>query len=138
MKQDYLFNVKIEHDYNIDDYNHVLSRYKDWKSTYREIKLNYILEGDKKLQFDIEDIHKYITLDDDQSEYVTLQKICCDINTITFILKNNKVEKLTLKGKILDTTQGKLLSSIIDTGYEIIVEQFMYGDILNFNIKGFV
>ena len=132
---DYLFDVILSDDLEFDDYNLALSSYPTWKSVYREIKLNYILEGSKKIQFDIDDIHKYITLDDRHSHQVSLQKVCCSITGMTFILNNNKIDKLTLKSKILDTECGKIIKSIIDTGIEIKVSQFLYKKTLNFIIE---
>ena len=132
---DYLFDVILADDLEFDDYNLALSRYPTWKSVYREIKLNYLLEGSKKIQFDIDDIQKYITLDDRHSHQVSLQKVCCSITGMTFILNNNSIEKLTLKSKILDTECGKIIKSIIDTGIEIKVSQFLYEKTLNFIIE---
>jgi hypothetical protein len=132
---DYLFDVILEDDLEFDDYNESLSSHPTWKSVYREIKLNLLLEGSKKVQFDIDDIHKYITLDEHHSHQVSLQKVCCSITGMTFILNNNKIEKLTLKSKVLDTEYGKIIKSIIDTGIEIKVSQFLYEKTLNFIIE---
>lgn len=132
---DYLFDVILADDLEFDDYNAALSSYPTWKSVYREIKLNYILEGSKKIQFDIDDIQKYITLDDQHQHQVSLQKVCCSITGMTFILNHNKIEKLTLKSKILDTECGKIVKSIIDVDIEIKVSQFIYGKTLNFIIE---
>jgi hypothetical protein len=54
---------------------------------------------------------------------------------MTFILNNNKIEKLTLKSKILDTECGKIVKSIIDADIEIKVSQFLYKKTLNFIIE---
>ena len=37
---DYLLNVDLEGDVRLSDYDKSLSQYPDWKSFYREIKLN--------------------------------------------------------------------------------------------------
>ena len=132
---DYLFDVILGDDLKFDDYDEALSSYPTWKSIYREIKLNYLLEGSKKIQFDIDDIQKYITLDDKHQHQVSLQKVCCSITGMTFILNDNKIEKLTLKSKILDTECGKIVKSIIDVDIEIKVSQFIYGKTLNFIIE---
>ena len=131
---DYLFDVILA-DVEFDDYNESLSNYPTWKSIYREIKLNFLLEGGKKVQFDIDDIQKYITLDDRHSHQVSLKKVCCSITGMTFILNDNKIEKLTLKSKILDTECGKIVKSIIDVDIEVKVSQFIYGKTLNFIIE---
>ena len=54
---------------------------------------------------------------------------------MTFILNNNKIEKITLKSKILDTDCGKIVKSIIDTGIEIKVSQFIHSKTLKFIIE---
>ena len=131
----YLFDVLLDDDLEFDTYNEALSSYPTWKSIYREIKLNYLLEGSKKIQFDIDDIQKYITLDDKHQHQVSLQKVCCSITGMTFILNDNKIEKLTLKSKILDTECGKIVKSIIDVDIEVKVSQFIYGKTLNFIIE---
>jgi hypothetical protein len=131
----YSFDVLIDDDLEFDSYNEALSSYPTWKSIYREIKINYLLEGGKKIQFDIDDIHKYITLDDYHQHYVSLKNVCCSVIGMTFILNGNKIEKLTLKTKILETVQGKLIKSIVDTGIEIKISQFIRGKILNFIIE---
>ena len=132
---DYLFDVILADDLEFDDYNLALSSYPTWKSVYREIKLNYLLEGSKKIQFDIDDIQKYITLDDVHQHQVSLKQVCCSITGMTFILNDNKIEKLTLKSKILDTECGKIVKSIIDSGIEIKVSQFIHHKTLNFIIE---
>ena len=131
----YLFDVILADDLEFDDYNLALSSYPTWKSVYRDIKLNYLLEGDKKIQFDIDDIQKYITLYDQHQHQVSLQKVCCSITGMTFILNDNKIEKLTLKSKILDTECGKIVKSIIDVGIKVKVSQFIYDKTLNFIIE---
>lgn len=132
---DYLFDVILADDLEFDDYNESLSNYPTWKSIYREIKLNFLLEGGKKVQFDIDDIQKYITLDDRHEHQISLKKVCCSISGMTFILNNNKIEKITLKSKILDTDCGKIVKSIIDTGIEIKVSQFIHSKTLKFIIE---
>jgi len=132
----YLFDVILDDDLEFDSYNEALSSYPTWKSIYREIKLNYLLEGGKKIQFDIDDInHKYITLDDYPQHQVSLKNVCCSVIGMTFILNSNKIEKLTLKTKILTTDTGKIVKSIIDTGIEVKVSQFIHGKTLNFIIE---
>lgn len=46
---DYLLDVELEGDVKLSDYDMALSQYPDWKSFYREIKLNYLLEEGKLL-----------------------------------------------------------------------------------------
>jgi glutaminase len=132
---DYLFDVILADDLELDDYNLTLSSYPTWKSVYREIKLNYLLEGSKKIQYDIDDIQKYITLVDVHQHQVSLKQVCCSITGMTFILNSNKIEKLTLKSKILDTECGKIVKTMIQVGMEVKVSKFIYDKNLNFIIE---
>lgn len=131
----YFFDVILSDDLKFDDYNLALTSYPTWKSVYREIKLNFLLGGGKKIQFDIDDIQKYITLYDNYNHVVSLKKVCCSVKGMTFILNDNKIEKITLKSKILDTECGKIVKSIVDSGIEIKVSQFLYEKTLNFIIE---
>lgn len=132
---DYLFDVILGSDLKFDDYNLALSSYPTWKSIYREIKLNYLLEGSKKIQFDIDDIQKYITLDDVHQHQVSLKNVCCSITGMTFILNDNKIEKLTLKSKVLDTECGRILKTMMLVGMELKVSQFIHHKTLSFIIE---
>jgi hypothetical protein len=54
---------------------------------------------------------------------------------MTFIINNNKIEKLTLKSKVLDTECGKIVKTMIQVGMEVKVSQFLYEKTLNFIIE---
>ena len=42
MEPDFFLEVDLDDDVKLEDYNDALSTYSDWKSIYREIKLNLL------------------------------------------------------------------------------------------------
>lgn len=116
-------NVKLNNN-TLDQYDKALSTYNEWKSFYRDIKLSTLLEG-KRVQFDIDNIqkigmvHDFITLENPGK----LETMAFSISGMTFIIKDNDIEKLTLKAEFLDTDCGNKLKEIYDSGIEIEVRQ---------------
>ena len=116
-------NVKLNNN-TLDQYDKALSTYNEWKSFYRDIKLSTLLEG-KKVQFDIDNIqkigmvHDFVTLENPGK----LQTMAFSISGMTFIIKDNDIEKLTLEAEFLETDCGKKLKEIYDAGIEVEVRQ---------------
>jgi hypothetical protein len=116
-------NVKLNNN-TLDQYDKALSTYNEWKSFYRDIKLSTLLEG-KKVQFDIDNIqkigmvHDFVTLENPGE----LQTMAFSISGMTFIIKDNNIEKLTLEAEFLETDCGKKLKEIYDAGIELEVRQ---------------
>lgn len=116
-------NVKLNNN-TLDQYDKALSTYNEWKSFYRDIKLSTLLEG-KKVQFDIDNIQKIGMVHD----FVTLENpgklltMAFSISGMTFIIKDNDIEKLTLEAEFLETDCGKKLKEIYDAGIELEVRQ---------------
>ena len=116
-------NVKLDNN-TLDQYDKALSTYKEWKSFYRDIKLSTLLEG-KKVQFDVDNIqkigmvHDFITLENPGK----MQTMAFSISGMTFIIKDNNIEKLTLETEFLETECGQKLKELYDTGVELEVRQ---------------
>ena len=116
-------NVKLNNN-TLDQYDKALSTYNEWKSFYRDIKLSTLLEG-KKVQFDIDNIqkigmvHDFVTLENPGK----LQTMAFSISGMTFIIKDNNIENLTLEAEFLETDCGKKLKEIYDAGIELEVRQ---------------
>jgi hypothetical protein len=116
-------NVKLNNN-TLDQYDKALSTYNEWKSFYRDIKLSTLLEG-KRVQFDIDNIqkigmvHDFVTLENPGK----LQTMAFSISGMTFIIKDNNIEKLTLEAEFLETDCGKKLKEIYDAGIELEVRQ---------------
>lgn len=127
-------NVKLNNN-TLDQYDKALSTYNEWKSFYRDIKLSTLLEG-KKVQFDIDNIqkigmvHDFITLENPGK----LQTMAFSISGMTFIIKDNDIEKLTLEAEFLETDCGKKLKEIYDSGIELEVRQVFTERNISFTI----
>lgn len=116
-------NVKLNNN-TLDQYDKVLSTHNEWKSFYRDIKLSTLLEG-KKVQFDVNNIqkigmvHDFVTLENPGK----MQTMAFNISGMTFIIKDNNIERLTLEADFLETECGKSLKELYDTGVELEVRQ---------------
>lgn len=127
-------NVKLNNN-TLDQYDKALSTYNEWKSFYRDIKLSTLLEG-KKVQFDVDNIqkigmvHDFITLENTGK----LQTMAFSISGMTFIIKDNDIEKLTLEAEFLETDCGKKLKEIYDAGIELEVRQIFTEKNISFTI----
>jgi hypothetical protein len=127
-------NVKLNNN-TLDQYDKALSTYNEWKSFYRDIKLSTLLEG-KKVQFDIDNIqkigmvHDFVTLENPGK----LQTMAFSISGMTFIIKDNNIEKLTLEAEFLETDCGKKLKELYDAGIELEVRQVFTDRNVSFTI----
>jgi hypothetical protein len=129
---DYLLNVDLEGDVRLSDYDKSLSQYPDWKSFYREIKLNYLLEEGKRLQFTIDNISKFVKLENDNSE-LNFKDICGTVSGLVFIINNDRIEKLTLKFLVLDKNEpGKVIKNLIENKIEFQIKQFILEEHIHF------
>lgn len=139
MESDFFLDVDLDDDVKLDDYNDALSTYKEWKSIYREIKLNLLLEQGKRIEFDIDNISKFITLDSNDYEWasglvVPMKNICCTVSGMTFILNDSKIEKLTLKAHCIENQNGEIVKAILKDGMFLTIKQVLIGSHLFFNM----
>ena len=127
-------NVKLNNN-TLDQYDKALSTHNEWKSFYRDIKLSTLLEG-KKVQFDIDNVqkigmvHDFVTLENPGK----LQTMAFSISGMTFIIKDNIIEKLTLEAEFLETDCGKKLKEIYDAGMELEARQVFTNRNVSFTI----
>jgi hypothetical protein len=117
---------------SIDQYEEMLSKYGEWISSKREIKLASLLNPDRKIQFDIESISILAYVN--QGDYVqNLKDAAIHIKGMTFILKEGIVEKLVLKCRRMETPMGKVVSNLMDANIDIQMKQM----ILHYQVKFF-
>jgi hypothetical protein len=117
---------------SIDQYEEMLSKYGEWISSKREIKLASLLNPDKKIQFDIDSIS--LLAYTNEGDYVqNLKDAAVHIKGMTFILKDGIVENLVLKCRRLETTMGKVVSNLMDANIDIEMKQM----ILHYQVKFF-
>jgi hypothetical protein len=111
--------VNLREKYNLESFKHLLEKYRDYKSIYREIKINSILG--KKCQFDITEINPPLLcelgISNENISTTNLKNVAFRINEISFIIDGDlEVIELILNIEILETPNGKLLESLINSG----------------------
>ena len=109
-------------DNTLDQYENMMSRHREWKGFKREIRLANLLESGKKIQFDIESISMLMPLGCEE-KIVSIQLTALEIKSIHFILKEEKVLKLTLKCIALETPMGKIVRDLMVASVPIEIRQ---------------
>ena len=117
----------------LSQFEKVLSRHSEWTSFKREIILNSLLD-DNKLQFDINDISEYGFLGDYEVD-ISLSNTCFLLKSMSFILKNDKIKKLEIKWRVLNTQNGQVLKNILDSNIEVDIKmRFKENDFFYFYV----
>jgi hypothetical protein len=111
----------------LSQFERVLSRYSEWISFKREIILNTLLD-DKRIQFDIDDISEYGFLGDDEVD-INLTKTCIFLKSMSFILSGDKIDKLEIKWRVLNTKNGEILRNIIESDIKIDIKMRFKEDV---------
>ena len=123
---------------SIDQYEEMLSKYGEWISSKREIKLASLLNPDRKIQFDIDSIS--LLAYTNEGDYVqrkqgqNLKDAAIHIKGMTFILKEGIVEKLVLKCRRMETPMGKVVSNLMDANIDIQMKQMILHQVKFFYI----
>ena len=115
--EDFDYEVLLNNN-TLDQFEDLMSRYKEWTSFKRDIILTNVLESGKKIQFDIESISLMAQLGN-FGNVVSLQMSVLIIKSMSFILKENKVQKLTLRCKFLSTPMGKVVKELMENSMDI-------------------
>jgi hypothetical protein len=115
-------DVKLNNLHNLECFRNILEKYRDYKSFYRELKINSVLGN--KSQFDINDINPPLIggFEDDSSSFGTfrLKDSSFSISSMSFIVdKDLNVIKISLDIRILETPNGKILLSLLEIGHTI-------------------
>lgn len=129
--KDTILNYEIVTNSKLNHYEDLLSKFNQWISIKREIKITSLLEG-KRIQFDIEDINTSGTiwgvLTTEPSHLINIKDCAFSIKSMSFILNGEKIDKLTLGIKILSTDKGELLENLIKDNIEIEIKEFIIDD----------
>ena len=132
-----IVDVKLENFHNLECFRSILEKYRDYKSFYRELKINSLLGN--KSQFDITDIDPPLIcgLEDDTSSFRTfaLKDSAFTIKSMSFIVdKDLNVINISLDIKILETPKGKILLELIDIiDFRVVTLYYMdYYEIIRF------
>jgi len=102
----------------LDQFENLMSKYKEWTSFKRDIRLMNILESGKRIQFDIESISLMVQIGN-SGNIVSLQLGVLRIKSMSFILKENKIDKLTLRCRLLSTPMGKVVKELMENLMDI-------------------
>jgi hypothetical protein len=117
-----IVNVKLENFHNLECFRNILEKYRDYKSFYRELKINSLLGN--KSQFDIDDIDPPIIcgFEEDQLSFGTfrLKDSAFSVESMSFIVdKDLNVIKIDLNINMLETINGKTLLNLLKIGHLI-------------------
>ena len=120
-------NIKLDNN-KLEQYDKILSNFKNWPQYKREIKLDSVLE-DKKIEFTL-DISGHAhgvmyvnVLIDGEDDFDVLKKASSAIKHIKFILKGNNVLELEITIKTMNTEWGKIIGNLIESGIDLELKQ---------------
>jgi hypothetical protein len=135
-----IVDVKLENFHNLECFRSILEKYRDYKSFYRELKINSLLGN--KSQFDITDINPPLicVFEDDQVSFGTfrIKDSAFTINSMSFIVdKDINVIKINLDIKVLETPNGKILLDLLEIGHTIDFRVVILNYIGYYEITGF-
>ena len=131
------FNIKLDNN-KLEQYDKILSNFKNWPQYKREIKLDSVLE-DKKIEFTLDitgHAHGVMYVNvvvDSEDDFVVLKKASSSIKFMKFILKGNNVLELEITIKTMTPEWGKILTELIESGVEMELKQ----RIINDSVKSF-
>lgn len=101
----------------------MLERLPEFIKFKREIKLNTVLYDNKKIQFDIENTKGSATLFGTtgitQNNLTGLNEISFKIKSMSFIIKNDSVEKLLITIDSLETENGRIVENIMSSNLSL-------------------
>ena len=122
------YDVVLENDVELNHYDRLLTKFPQWKQYKREIKLNVLLNEGRRIGFDVTEISRinspiYGSLGEPQFTDISLKSISFFVRSMSFIIKDNKVDGLKIGLKVLDNTSGKKLSNILESGCLLEVKQ---------------
>jgi hypothetical protein len=134
---DYRFDGRLEDAHLIDrktkfkledvpllQFEKCLSKFKEWISFKRDIRLNSLLD-DKRVQFNIEDISVFGMLDNTSD---ILSSVAFAVKSMSFIIKNECVQELEIIWRPLTTSLGRTLIGLIEAGFYIDIKMKFLND----------
>jgi hypothetical protein len=101
-----------------------LSKFKEWISFKRDIRLNSLLD-DKRVQFNIENISVFGMLDDTSD---IPSSVAFVVKSMSFIIKNECVQELEIIWRPLTTSLGRTLIGLIEAGFYIDIKMKFLND----------
>lgn len=113
----------------LDYYEDILKNFPEWINSKREIKLLSVL-GNKKIKFEVGNINSVLPNKSSENSLwgvfgfenepiVSLQRVCFVINSLSFILYDQKIEKMNITIQVLTTQYGKILRNLLENSKDI-------------------
>jgi hypothetical protein len=99
-------------------YEDLLSKYGEWTSFKREIGIASLLSPGKKICLEIEAISIIVPLGCEEKT-ISIQSSALKIKKMSFILKDGKIDKLSLTCRTIATPMGKIVKNLIDASIPI-------------------
>lgn len=105
---------------NLLNFEHLLSRWKEFKICLRDIKINSIL-GQKCL-YEVEDLPTPLICDFSNNNSVSLNDASITISKLSFKIDTDlTILELKLTYRVLDTKMGKLVSELQNLGIPLTI-----------------
>lgn len=116
-----IVNVFLNTNLKLENLNYLLSKYRDYKSIERELKINSLLGS--KCQLEINSIDPPIYSGFDVEIMMSLKKAAFVITEILITIdKDLNILEILLDIKVLNTDEGKILNNLFE---KIIFEPFI-------------
>jgi hypothetical protein len=110
--------------YKLSNYESLLSKFSNWKKYKREIKINQVLEQNKKIELNIEIDNNpfvlYVSFLDFEKKTTGASAV---INKMTYIIQNDEIIELNIEVNPLTTSWGKILSNLLKEGVQVVMCQ---------------
>ncbi len=121
------FDINLDNN-TLEQYESLLSNFKDWKHYKREIKLNSLLDN-KKIEFKV-DVSSHTSgalyinvLVDGDNDFDLLRRASCSIESLKFIIKDSNILELRINLITLTTEWGKIIKELIESNINLELKQ---------------
>jgi hypothetical protein len=129
------FEISLDNN-TLDQYDFLLSKFKDWVEYKRHIRINSLIESEERIEFTVELEHSPIYVSVIVDDWVNpMINNCAIVKYMKFIIYNYKIESLDIKITTLTNYYGQIINNLIESGIEIEVKQYL--DTYKNNIIGF-
>ena len=116
---EYIINLHSEIN-NIQNFQSLLQRWKDYKSCLRDIKISTVL-GQKCL-YEIEDINPPLVCDFSNNTLTSINQSAISISKLSFKIDTDlTILELKIDYKVLDTKMGKLVFELQNLGMPLTI-----------------
>ncbi len=99
----------------------ILERMPEFNSFKRDILINNILDSSKRTQFDITEVkgNPLYGTTGQPDRFAANSTVSFKVKSMTFIIKNDIVEKLSIIIETMETLNGEIIENIINSDIEL-------------------